>query len=379
MIIGLLMKYIFYKFPASMLMGFGSHFGSLFSKDWDSDSSAYIHSRIYGRFFINLSISSTVVSKAIKFVHFFNSRKLRFLYFLHEGFGNFLRDSNKFGIFKTRNFFLVKDWIPGLLTNYKTIALKINKLSKNISNLREYPNGLIFLNSERVLTLSSREARISKSPSIGLVDIDGGFSPFSYSIPSNNKSFSIFFAYYSLFSHASFYGGQIADFLYSKVGQSKFSRFIKHFYYFLKFRDFTSSQIRVHFSKLRQVNSKIKGFRFLFKDSGHNRLRLKFQRLYLDLFVKASLPQLKSPFKKGYNNNKRSTRIVHFNRFGIKNRFDPFYKDFNKFKKDYSRNNNKFKKNYSRNNNRDNAFVVQKGHKRKFNFRKKKKFNIFLI
>src|SRR5690606_23856147 len=164
--------------------------------------------------------------------------------------------------------------------------------------------------------------------------------------------------------------------LYSKVGQLKFSRFIKHFYYFLKFRDFISSQIRVNFSKLKQVNPKIKGFRFLFKDSGHNRVRLKFQRLYLDLFVKASLPQLMSPLKNRYNNNKKLTRIVHFNRFGTKNRFDPFYKDFNKFKKDYSRN-NKFKKDYSRNN-KDNAFTVQKSHKRKFNFRKKQKTNVFL-
>src|SRR5690606_40988100 len=55
--------------------------------------------------------------------------------------------------------------------------------------------------------------------------------------------------------------------LYSKVGQLKFSRFIKHFYYFLKFRDFISSQIRVNFSKLKQVNPKIKGFRFLDRKS----------------------------------------------------------------------------------------------------------------
>src|SRR5690606_24536934 len=139
---------IFYKVPASMLMGFGSHFGSLFSRDWNSDSSGYVHSRLRGRFFINLSIASSAVSKAIKFIHFFTSRNLRFLYFLHEGFKRFLFELNGPFLFDSnKNFFLIKDWVPGILTNYKTICSKISKFPVSTTNLDRYPNGLIFLDS----------------------------------------------------------------------------------------------------------------------------------------------------------------------------------------------------------------------------------------
>lgn len=74
---------------------------------------------------------------------------------------------------------------------------------KSRTNFINYANGFIFLDNLRYLNISSTEARSSKLPSIGLVDVDVGFSPFVYSVPSNNKTFSIFFSFYCLFFRAS--------------------------------------------------------------------------------------------------------------------------------------------------------------------------------
>lgn len=221
----------FYKISSRMLMGFGSHFGSLSTRDWDSDSSAYIHSRIKNRFFIDLSITNFMLSRALKFVSFCISRGLKFLYFFDQGFGKFLykvRGSIKFW---SNNFYLVHRWVPGTLTNYKSVYGKLVKF-RDSTNLLKYPNGLIFLGSNRFLASVSSEARISKLPSIGLSDIDNGYSPFSYTIPSNNKYFPIFYAYYRLFVMSTAYGWAAFKFFYSRKSKSALPRFISRIRYF---------------------------------------------------------------------------------------------------------------------------------------------------
>lgn len=225
----------FYKIPSMMLMGFGSHFGSLFLRDWNADFSAFVHSRFKTRFLINLAFTSGMLSKALKFIGFFVSRSLKFLYFFSEGFSKFLAlfpDSNRFWKF---NYFLISFWIPGVLTNYKRVKFRLDKISK-YTNLERYPNGLIFLGESRFLPISSMESRAVKLPSIGLADIDTGISPFSYTVPSNNKAFSISVAYFGLFRHATEMGWVSAYGFYLDKIYRKFDKFISKFFYFFNIR-----------------------------------------------------------------------------------------------------------------------------------------------
>ncbi len=197
------MTRVFHKVSSFTFFAFGSQFGAISFREWNSDCSGYVYSRLNYRSLINLSITSMVASRSLKFIRFFSSRKLKFLYFLNEGFMN-LQPSLRLAYkrFWKFNFYIVNHWIAGVLTNYKIVRGKLIKF-KSRTNFTHYANGFIFLDNLRYLNISSAEARSSKLPSIGLVDVDVGFSPFVYSIPSNNKAFSIFFSFYCLFFRAS--------------------------------------------------------------------------------------------------------------------------------------------------------------------------------
>src|SRR5690606_24169250 len=131
--------------------------------------------------------------------------------------------------------------------------------------------------------------------------------------------------------------------LHSKIGQLKFSKFVMRFSYFFKLCNPISAQTRVSFSKLPQLKVNFKGFRFFFKIFKLGQFRLKFQRLYFDLFIKASLPQLRGFFKRKYN---RNTKFKRYNYPSTKNRaVFAIGNNTNKFIKD-TRSNNKFIKGY---------------------------------
>jgi ribosomal protein S2 len=225
--------YFIYKISSSMLMGFGSHFGSLLPADWNADSSAFIHSRFHSRFLINLSFTSIMVTKALRFISFFVSRHLKFLYFFSEGFLRFLNTFTQSTYFWKFNFFLIDSWVSGTLTNYKVVQPCLDKL-QNRTNLNQCPSGLIFLGEPKFLPIAAAEARISRFPSIGLADIDNGFSPFAYTIPSNNKTFGIASAYYRLFQCAAERGRALGYASYLDKVSSRFDLLINralHIFY----------------------------------------------------------------------------------------------------------------------------------------------------
>lgn len=114
---------IFHKISAFTFFGFGSQFGVLSFKDWNSDCSGYVCFRLNYRSLINLSLTAMVASRALKFIRFFSSRKLKFLYFLNEGFMNLQPSlSLAYKRFWKFNFYMINYWIPGALTNYKIVG-----------------------------------------------------------------------------------------------------------------------------------------------------------------------------------------------------------------------------------------------------------------
>jgi hypothetical protein len=102
--------------------------------------------------------------------------------------------------------------------------------------LFQYPSGFIFLGEARFLPISSAEARISKLPSIGISDVDTGFSPFSYTIPSNNKTFAVSVAYHYLFQQATEHGWVLSHGMYSDMIKKKLNSFINQFLYLFDYR-----------------------------------------------------------------------------------------------------------------------------------------------
>lgn len=252
--------FILHKVPTSMLLGFGCQYGALFSKEWNADSSGYIHSRVYSRFLINLSITSFILSRALKFITFCTSRKLQFLYFLAEGFvGRFLNSDNAARFWK-QNFFLLDRWIPGVLTNYKVIKEKLKNL-KRYTNFFNYANVFIYLNTPKSLNIASAEARVAKLPSIGLVDTDNGFSPFSYSIPSNNKTFSIFYTYYSLFFQSSKIGWTLWNVSCKNIFYFKIKKIVRKFSYLLRRAVKRSGLAFTRWKKLQTKPSRVNKFK----------------------------------------------------------------------------------------------------------------------
>jgi ribosomal protein S2 len=217
-----------------MLLGFGSQFGTLSFKEWNSDSSGYIYSRVHSRFLINLSLTSMLLSRALKFVNFCSSRRLRLLYFMDEEFTAQLYEFNGSRRFWGTNFFLINRWIPGTLTNYKSIRGKLMKF-RDCTNFLSYANVVVFLGNIHFSNIISSESRGARLPSIGLVDMDGGYSPFSYSIPSNNKVFTIHFAYYRLFFQSTRSGWFLANSILGKKFRNYTRKFIKKFSAFFRF------------------------------------------------------------------------------------------------------------------------------------------------
>jgi ribosomal protein S2 len=252
--------YSLYKIPASMLMGFGPHFGSLFSVDWNSDSSGFIHSRFQSRFSINLAFSSIMVSKASKFISFFVSRYPKFSYFFSEGFLRSVHRAVRSTYFWKFNFLLIDSWVPGTLTNYKVVRSRSSKLQTR-TNLTQCPSGLIFSGDPRFLPTASAEARISKFPSIGLADIDNGFSPFAYTIPSNNKTFGVSNAYYHLFKCAAEYGRALGYEFHTDRVRPKFDLLINQALYILELGVPNTVHIRVQTRRSPRYTIRSKPYR----------------------------------------------------------------------------------------------------------------------
>lgn len=305
---------MFHKVPTATLLGFGSQFGALFSREWNSDSSGYIHSRVHARFLINLSITSFVLSRALKFITFCTSRKLQFLYFLDEGFAGRLFRLDSAARFWKQNFFLIERWIPGTLTNYKVIRDKLMNL-KRYTNFFNYANVFIHLNSSKFSNIVSAEARVARLPSVGLVDTDNGFSPFSYSIPSNNKMFSVFYIYYNLFFQSSKIGWTLQNISSGNFFNFKIKKIVRKFSIFLRLAAKRSDILFNRWKKLHLSGPKFKlkkVFRRKKQKYGSKPARrtisavdkFKFVTTNLDLFF-----DLKKIRKRSISNSNKSTSM----------------------------------------------------------------------
>src|SRR5690554_2742297 len=114
-------------------------------------------------------------------------------------FGHRFRDyEDLFSEFSALSLSYVRDWVPGLLTNYKVLfrtALKEEGALRRIGFFFQFPDILLMFGSDDSMGFIVNEARAIKMPTIVTGDTSISFSRITYMLLSNYKSFksTVFF------------------------------------------------------------------------------------------------------------------------------------------------------------------------------------------
>jgi ribosomal protein S2 len=80
---------------------------------------------------------------------------------------------------------IYENWLPGNLTNYKNLK----RLKKNNFQIKEFPKIIILLTHQKTYSIA-KETNLIKIPLISIIDTNSENKNSTYSIPSNDNSFT---------------------------------------------------------------------------------------------------------------------------------------------------------------------------------------------
>jgi len=275
-----------------------------FTEHYNNNESLVFIKMIFGRIiFFDLSIISVNFSLVLKFVRFMAFKYRKFFFIFRKGFDKYIF-TNYFKILWKNNYYLVSNYIPGLISNFKVLKSNTDNFrrKKLVSNIRNFFNFVVFFENFWLINMISNEARKVKLPSIGFVSINYSPSPFNYSIVANINSFLTLFFFFKIICiniYRSFFNK-------SKFFVSNFKRFYNVFKFarINKCKRFKFINIKVFFKRKKKSGTRYyNNFKYnkFFKYNNKKRSGKK----YINFEYKNN---------KKYNNNERKSTMELWNK-----------------------------------------------------------------
>ena len=177
------------------LLEAGVHFGHQ-TKRWDPKMAEYIYQARNGIHIIDLQKTSKKIDEAYKFMKDVAEEGKTILF---VGTKKQAQECVKDAAIKSNMFYVDQRWLGGMLTNFKTIRKRVErlnkleemeKLEKNLGGIREMKEmpGAMFVvdpKNERIAVLEAKKLNI---PIIGLVDTNCNPEDVDYPIPGNDDA-----------------------------------------------------------------------------------------------------------------------------------------------------------------------------------------------
>ena len=171
------------------LLEAGVHFGHQ-TKRWDPKMAEYIYQARNGIHIIDLQKTSKKIDEAYAFVKEIAEEGQDILFI---GTKKQAQECVKEAAEKSGMFYVDQRWLGGMLTNFKTIRTRVErlkKLEKNLGGIKEMTKlpGAIFVvdpKNERIAVLEAKKLGI---PVVGLVDTNCSPVDVDYPIPGNDDA-----------------------------------------------------------------------------------------------------------------------------------------------------------------------------------------------
>ena len=190
------------------LLEAGAHFGHQTHK-WNPKMKPYVYGERNGIYVIDLQQTLPMAKKAYDFIKKTASsgKSVLFVGTKRQASSVVREAAENCGAYHVTN-----RWLGGMLTNYKTISLSIDKLRKvekdvikleknlgGIKNMRKLPGAIVIVdpNSERIAV---KEANLLNIPVIAVTDTNCDPEGIDYIVPGNDdaiKSITLFTDYFS--------------------------------------------------------------------------------------------------------------------------------------------------------------------------------------
>jgi len=240
------------KFLSSSLIGLGCHIGANF-RSWRVSCSGIISSYSKPFPFLDVGYSVINLARSLKVARFMSSRFLRFLFYVKIGAENYIVKDFFPSWFWDFHSYVTK-WIPGLITNFNSVVKTYKQRGwRNFGRFQNVLGSAFFFAGDSVFTgLCSTEARRAKILSIGLSDVDFGYSPFNYTLNINNKSFKVLYYFFKLFVTSVIEGFYIFSSRYFRINYERLSKssrlFLQNFFSLKYSRSYFFDFLRFRFS-----------------------------------------------------------------------------------------------------------------------------------
>ena len=162
------------------LLEAGVHFGHQ-TKRWDPKMAEYIYQARNGIHIIDLQKTSKKIDEAYAFVKEIAEEGQDILFI---GTKKQAQECVKEAAIKSNMFYVDQRWLGGMLTNFKTIRTRIERLKK-LEAMEEDGTFDVLPKKERIAILEAKKLNI---PVVGLVDTNCNPEELDYPIPGNDDA-----------------------------------------------------------------------------------------------------------------------------------------------------------------------------------------------